>query len=282
VRHSFQWQDDAGKSHWGSRVLFMAPWRGKAIIGTRHLPLENPEDRQVTEAKILEFLKIINEAYPEIEIERKDVIHWHWGILPMEGKNRFSGDADLKRHSQIIDHASAGIANLLTVIGVKFTTARAIAEDAVQQAASKLNYSLPKIDSTRTPLPGGREFHIYMHQEQIQNELPLIPDATAERLAHLYGNNSARIIRYKEHLNLLSGSILQAEIIYAIRDEMALHLTDVILRRTDIGSAGKPADELVDAVAAIMAKELKWDEARKRQEISDLSDFYCVNDSISR
>ena len=61
----------------------------------------------------------------------------------------------------------------------------------------------------------------------------------------------------------------------AVREEMAVHLTDAVLRRLDLGTAGPPAADEVQTVLAVMAPALGWDEAARRRETAALDAFYA-------
>jgi glycerol-3-phosphate dehydrogenase len=65
-----------------------------------------------------------------------------------------------------------------------------------------------------------------------------------------------------------------AEVIHAIRDEMACTLADIVIRRTELGAMGHPGEELVRAAAAIAAEELNWDGDRRNREIAAVNEFY--------
>jgi glycerol-3-phosphate dehydrogenase len=66
-----------------------------------------------------------------------------------------------------------------------------------------------------------------------------------------------------------SKDVLKAEVVHAVREEMACRLKDVVMRRTDLGSLGHPGEEALRACAGLMAAELGWDEARKREEVTE-------------
>jgi glycerol-3-phosphate dehydrogenase len=67
---------------------------------------------------------------------------------------------------------------------------------------------------------------------------------------------------------LVPGSAtLEAEILYAVRHEAARTLSDVVLRRTDLGAAGHPGTAALEAAASLMAKELHWDATRRQKEL---------------
>jgi glycerol-3-phosphate dehydrogenase len=66
----------------------------------------------------------------------------------------------------------------------------------------------------------------------------------------------------------LGGSgVIKAEVIHAVREEMAQRLSDVVFRRTDLGSAEFPGEPALAGCAALMAKELGWDEYRVKMEL---------------
>jgi glycerol-3-phosphate dehydrogenase len=74
---------------------------------------------------------------------------------------------------------------------------------------------------------------------------------------------------------LLPGSpSVGAEIVYAIRSEMAVTLADLVVRRTELGAMGRPHGEMVKAMAWIASGELGWDQARLAAELASLDAFY--------
>jgi glycerol-3-phosphate dehydrogenase len=66
-----------------------------------------------------------------------------------------------------------------------------------------------------------------------------------------------------------------AEVLYAVRHESALTLTDTLLRRTEAGTAGHPGRAAVDAAAALMAAALGWDAARTTAEVAAFDAVYA-------
>jgi glycerol-3-phosphate dehydrogenase len=65
-----------------------------------------------------------------------------------------------------------------------------------------------------------------------------------------------------------------AEVIHAIRNEMACTLSDIVIRRTELGAAGHPGEDITRAAAAIAAEELGWDSQRVGREIAAVDRFY--------
>jgi glycerol-3-phosphate dehydrogenase len=65
-----------------------------------------------------------------------------------------------------------------------------------------------------------------------------------------------------------------AEVLYGIREEMAFHLTDMVLRRTELGSCGYPGESVLHGVAKVMARELCWSQKQCQQEMNAMTEIY--------
>ncbi|MGH8607812.1 MAG: glycerol-3-phosphate dehydrogenase C-terminal domain-containing protein [Gammaproteobacteria bacterium] len=96
-----------------------------------------------------------------------------------------------------------------------------------------------------------------------------------------YGMDMAKVLTPLLHEDYRTGNrigphhpIIKAEVLHAVREEMALHLSDVILRRTELGSVGHPGLAILTAAASIMAKELNWTKTDVANEISAVEDIY--------
>jgi len=279
--YTYEKQD--GSTHRGRRVLFMTPWNACTLVGTYHLPYDgHPDALRVTEAEVHAFLKEINRGYPGDPIDRRDVTFFHKGFLPMDGINPKSGEVELTRHSRIHDHQKEeGIEGLISVVGVKYTTARDVSEKTVSLVFQKLSRDVPTSRSRDTRLVGGEIPRFEDYLSQAERHKPAGLDARVMRhLVYHYGSEYPRILEYgKENsdwMQSLPGSedVLEAEVVHAVREEMALKLGDVVFRRTNLGSGGIPKEESMKAVSAIMAKELGWSETRRKQEVREVEAVY--------
>jgi len=112
----------------GGRFLFLVPWQGRSIVGTSYEPARSaPSDP-------LAFLDEAGRAFPWAGIERSDLALVHEGLVPGEG-----GASGLLTRSRVVDHElEDGIAGLVSLHGVKYTTARAVAERAVDRVMERL------------------------------------------------------------------------------------------------------------------------------------------------
>ena len=276
-RHVFA---DGSESN-GFRVLF--PWRGRTIIGTNHRPYVGGErEYRITEREIRDFLADVNRAYPAAEIRRDEVAFFSGGFLPMKGIHPRTGEVQLVRHYKIHDHAlQDGIEGLITVVGVKYTTARDVARRTVDLIAGRIGQKTAPSRTATTPLYGGE---IDRFDDFLKGNLIRKPRGHDEKvMAHLsrnYGSALGDILGYEkdggEPLGRIPGSdeVLRAEVLHGVREEMALNLADVVFRRTDLGSAGHPGGEALVETASLMARELGWNDAKREAEIAAVNRMY--------
>lgn len=260
------------------RMLTLVPWRGRALVGTgQSATLVGPNDLAVTSAEVDALIAEANTAFPALKLSAADVTLVHRGIVPAATGS--SGRPDLKPAAEIIDHANGA----MTVVGVKFTTARGVAERAVGMVARRLQRRLLPSRTAITALPGAAiADHEALAIETARDLRMDVPLPVIRHLIALYADGAADIIRLVHQRPDLAEPLatnvetIKAEVVYAIRQEMAVRLTDILVRRTELGSAGRPSDEAIQAAAHIAEAELGWDAKRTRQEIDELVRFYAI------
>jgi len=197
----------------GGRFLFLVPWRDRTLVGTSYEPASGPPSDP------LEFQAEAARAFPWAAVASAAICLVHEGLVPGRGPSDLASDPRLHDHE-----VEDGLGGLVTMQGVKYTTARALAERAIDVVARRLGREPRASRTASTPLARVR---------------PLEGDLATRTRA-------------------------------AVRDEMALGLGDAVLRRLDLGTAGRPAPEDLDAVCRVLREELGWDEAREESERAEL------------
>jgi glycerol-3-phosphate dehydrogenase len=283
VPSKFEFADSDAVFNKGSRLLFMKPWRNVTVVGTTHVPYHgDPENFCVTEKDVQDFIDELSAAFPPAGLSRADVAFFNWGLLPMEGFNPRTGDVRLLKQYILRDHHSEdGVEGLMTVVGVKYTTARDVAEKSIDLAMRKLGVPWRKSVTQNEPVYGGRieRFNEYLDGEIKKQPRGLRPKIV-EHLVNNYGASYPDLFRYFDEQPdwtrpLGNGTdVLPAEVIHGVREEMALKLADVVMRRTELGTAGHPGKEAVEKCAHLMAAELGWDQARVQAEIAEVEGLY--------
>ena len=136
----------------GGRALVMLPWQGRTVIGTSESAEERlPDDQEATRSEVAAFLGEINDTFPALGLKDREITLVHRGVVPASA---VSGRLALAGHSRIIDHgAEGGVPEMMTVVGVKYTTARAVAERAVDLAFRKLGRPAVPCRTAETVLP---------------------------------------------------------------------------------------------------------------------------------
>jgi glycerol-3-phosphate dehydrogenase len=267
-RYAFGLSCPKGKNS-KERLLFFMPWHGKTMIGTYYRAHNgHPNEIKVTDEDIELFLKDINSAYPPAKLTSDDILLIHAGLLPTKEathntteQTNGSGplrDPALSNHPTFIDHSKADAINgLLTVVGVKYTTARNVAEKTIDIAFRKLKQKPKPSISAETPLPGGdiKDYNGLLAHAELNHH--------PKYLINNYGTNYNDIIKNSD----IEHDTLKAEIEYIINEEMPETLADLMFRRTSIASTGMPSDEAINKIAEIMAENLHWDSARVTEEI---------------
>jgi glycerol-3-phosphate dehydrogenase len=205
----------------------------------------------------------------------------HRGVVPAEPDRR--GQPTLKKRADVIDHARDGAPGLITMIGVKYTTARATAERAVDLAQRTLHTRRRPCRTSSEVLPGASiaDHEALAIETERRVDITLDP-RTRERLVSLYGARAVGIIHLAAEEAALAQPLasqtaaIGAEVVHAVRHEAARRLDDVIMRRTGLGAARWPGDAVVARASDLLARELRWSDAERAAEVDRLRDLYRV------
>jgi glycerol-3-phosphate dehydrogenase len=160
----------------GGRYLFLVPWEGRTIAGTSYEPADAPPSDP------LDFLAEAAAAFPWAGIRGADVAVVHEGLVPGRG-----GAAGLSTRPRLHDHeAEDGLPGLVSLQGVKYTTARAVAEQAVDLVARRLGRALPGCRTASTPLAEARPLEPPLEEatrRAVRDEMAVtLADAVLRRL----------------------------------------------------------------------------------------------------
>lgn len=259
-------------------LAFAIPWREYSLVGSLHLACnDDPDQVSISEEEIQTYIEMINEGYPDAKLKREDIYHVLWGIIPADHQ----GSAAPLKHYRILDHAKEdGLEGLLSVAGVKFTTARDVARKTIDLVYRNQGQAPSKSYTQETSLWGGDiEYLDEFMSQAIEQESHQLSPEVVRHLVRTYGAAYQRVLFYLEENPAWAeviphSTVIQGQVIYAVREEMAEKLGDVVFRRTDLGSAGYPRDEALQVCAQLMAAELGWDDARIATELRQVAESY--------
>jgi glycerol-3-phosphate dehydrogenase len=260
------------------RVFFVLPWQGMTLVGTTDEPDAGDPDRTApTETEIEYLLAEANRFFPSAHLGRHDVIAAFAGLRPLQAGG---GDGSSRRREHAILEPIPG---LLCVVGGKYTTYRAVAAEVVDRVEKRLGRR-HACRTHVTPLPGG---DVPWGAREHWEEGPAFQSAaaraaagtgvSAETAAHLlrvHGTRAERVLALAAAAPELQPRIcphlphIRAEVVFAIREELALHIADWMLRRSRTGYRPCHGAEALESIVELFATELDWSLETRAEEIA--------------
>ncbi len=250
-------------------VLFVIPWKRHWIVGTTdtdwNLDLAHP----AASRRDIDYLLATVNAVLAQPLSHADIEGVYAGLRPL-----LFGESDATSKLSREHAVSQSVAGLITVAGGKYTTYRVMAKDAVDVAARGISRRVPESCTDRTPLIGADGYQSFVNRRE---SLARAAGLHVNQVVHLlerYGSRVTELLRLIEERSALRAPLhgaedyLCAEIWYATSHEGALHIDDVLTRRTrisietfDRGLGAAPV------VAGLMAEVLGWDDVTRAREL---------------
>jgi len=280
------------------RPYFIVPWNGRYLIGTTDLRYEGNLDHvSASEDEIQYLLDETNYVIPDAKLSREDVLFTYAGVRPLP-YNPEGETGGVTRSHVVFDHAKGGsvaggkvksqsaelpqVGGLLSIIGGKLTTYLNLSRQTVDAVFEKLDRKAPKSTSRKVPLPGSETSDFEAFAAGFRSA-STIPEVLSGRLLKLYGVRAAEVLKVGEDdpelLTPLSSivsvetALIGAEVIWALREEMAQTLSDVLLRRTMAGYGPRVGLDVADAAAQVAVKHLGWEDERAEREVREYREW---------
>lgn len=258
-----------------ARHMFIVPWRDYTLVGVWHkLFPDHPDATAVDDEELDVWIREINACYPSLALGREDVVYRNCGLVPFGDGSVGTSELSFGKESRYVDHRRThGVAGLVTLIGIRYTTARGDAGRALDLLLQQAPSAPPPPGTDRRPLAGGDFGDFSALRADALRSPPAACDAAAlEGLLRNHGSGFAAVLAQardsRAELERIDGTTtIMAEVTHAVRTEMATRLEDVVLRRTDLGSGSHPGMDALQRVAARMSKLLGWDADRTRHEV---------------
>ena len=260
------------------RVMFVLPWADsdQSYIGTTDTDEDvSPDEVRATAEDVIYLLRSANAFFPQARLSPNDVVSTWAGLRALLRPDGNLAPSQVSREHRIVESASG----LLTIAGGKLTTHRVMAQELVDRVAVRLRAldgrpRAPRPPTDRLPLPGGETADLEgLIKAAVERGAS---DATARHLVGTYGSEAAAVLNLVDKERALGGRIvagrpeLWAEVIHAVEREMAVRLSDVLVRRLHLFY--KTRDQAVPASSAVadrLAAALGWDKARRTEELAD-------------
>ncbi len=239
------------------RVLFAIPWHGHTLVGTTDTAIQTVPLEPLAMEEEIDFILSTAGEYLAKAPTREDVLSVFAGIRPLVRAANATGTAELSR-----DHViQVGSSGLVSIMGGKWTTYRCMAEDCVDQAAALAHLAERPCVTEHLHIHGFRE------------------DSKQFGSLSMYGTDAVEIGKLAESNPVWQESLhpalpyVKAEVVWAVRHEMARTIEDVLARRTRaLFLNARAALDMAPAAADLMAAELGWNETLKANQIAAFRD----------
>jgi len=235
------------------RVLFVVPWHDKLVVGTTDTPINSHSLEPVALEAEIDFILNTAAKYLTQAPTRKDVLSVFAGLRPLAApQNDSSKTKEISRSHKLIVSSSG----MITVIGGKWTTYRKMGEDAVDQAI--------EVGSLKSEISKTKELAIHGSTKGLDWNDHL----------YFYGSDRSAVLALVNENPEWGKKLhpkydyLQAEVIWAVRHEMARTVEDLLARRIRLLFLdARAAIEAAPVVALLMAEQLKTDETWQDKQV---------------
>ena len=204
-----------------------------------------------------------NRTIPTANLKPADVLYTYSGVRPLPYTDAQTPSSITRKHI-LHDHASEGVANLISLIGGKWTTYRQVGEEYVNAAYRKLGRSVPPCHTREKPLPGAMDQTDSTRVNAVEQYQSLLSLSVIDHLFGLYGAKAVEVLALTEKSPDLAESIvpnlldIKAQAVYAVETELAHTLVDICCRRTLIAMQGKYGFDALPAITETLSKHCGW------------------------
>ena len=244
------------------RHIFVVPWLDHHLLGTTDVRFEgDPSQARLTPWEVDYLLSEADRILPGVGVDREHILYGYSGVRPLPASAPGVSEGAITRRAFLIDHQEDGVRLLFSIVGGKLTTARRLGRAVADAAARAIGApSAGRIRPLPSPPPSRVSF---------------LPADTQQHLRDRYGDRAAEVAAYAALDPALGEPVspyhadIGAQVVYAIAQEHARTLGDVLLRRTAIGLTHDLGRAAAPTVAAIMQRHQKWSDAERDQAVRD-------------
>ncbi len=249
------------------RVIFAIPWLGRWLVGTTDDEVQLEDEMVVSRGEAEYLLRHLN-RYADRTYSADDIVAAFAGIRPLVRARNKQTKNLIREHEVEVDKDSG----LVSILGGKWTTYRAMAEDTINAVEMKLN-GFAGSSATREHRLAGATGYTPDHWKSLAQEYQ-VSDGIARHLSGKFGMEARRVLaiawEQQDYGSPIVDGIpaIQAEVVYCARQEMAVTIEDVLARR--LGTQyfdWKCARRAAPVVAGILAHELGWTELQKEDAV---------------
>ena len=252
------------------RVLFAIPWMGRVLVGTTEQEVESADDLFVIRDEVEYLLRHLN-RYVASPVNARQVVAGFAGARPLLSAGGSRDTKQLARDHKVELDSHTG---LISILGGKWTTYRAMAQDTIDVVQKSLGGNPTLCLTPNHPLVGSDGYSSDYWKSLV--ETFGVPETTARHLAEKYGTHAAQVLGLAASDPDLGEPLvkglapLRAEVAFAARFELAMTIEDVLARRIGLQFYGwREAIAAAPPTADLLARELGWPEADRDNALSE-------------
>jgi glycerol-3-phosphate dehydrogenase len=261
--------------HTDGRIVLIYPMGDRVLVGTTDVDADMSQDAVCTDEEIQYFFDLIGHVFPTTNVSRDDIVYTFSGVRPLPSHDAtqpgfVSRDYRIERHASGNNGSGAVV---LSLVGGKWTTFRALAEHLTDEVLSELGVQR-KVSTALLPIGGGAGFPAddAAVQEWIRAHMGAGRDADRTTgLLTRYGTRAEEVIEYldaePDHVLRSTGELSVRELEFMAANEQVGHLVDVFIRRTSLAFRGLVTEELLHEVAEVLSAPLGWNAGARAAEI---------------
>lgn len=261
------------------RICLVYGYLGQALVGSTDIPCDDPDNVRCEEPEIEYFLDSVRALLPGLRFERDQVTYSYSGIRPLPASDASSPGLISRDHSAPVVEAEAGRPfPVISLVGGKWTTFRGFAEEVTDTVLTRLQRTR-QISTQRLAIGGGRDFPTTSSERASWiRSVAAKTGAEASRVDELlgrYGTTATAILAhpsaYSDSQRITGAPRHSAlEIDWIARQELVVHLSDIVFRRTTLAIEGLLTMHGLHEIAEIAAAALQWNAQRLAKETDDV------------
>lgn len=271
--------------HSDGRIVLIYPLKGRVLVGTTDIPADPREPIRCTPAEVAYFFDLIGHVFPDIAVDETQIVYRFAGIRPLPHTDDTSPGFISRDYR--IERRTVGGTPVLSLVGGKWTTFRALGESLADRVLGELGRPR-RVRTKGLPIGGGKGFP-RTPRRLIQWLAEHVGDDDRGRVLFTrYGTRAAQVATYLAEGTdqpLLGDALSRRELRWMVEHEYVRHVSDVVLRRTSLAFTGDADAASVRTIAEALAPLLGWDAERTEAEIDEclalLADAHGVTAAAS-
>ena len=258
------------------RIVLIFPLYDKALVGTSDIKIDHPDQARCTEEEVDYFIEMIARIFPSVKVTREHIVFRFTGVRPLANSEaKYTGQSSRDHHIEVLSGDGTNLNfPVYSLVGGKWTSFRAFAEQVTDKALSYLGKTRQK-NTRDLPIGGGRGYSTGANEQKYQIDgFAARTGLSKERLQILYARYGTRAEELAAYIKRAADAPLKflpdysrREITFLAQIEKALHLDDILLRRTMLAMLGRLTKDGVEEIADAMGVALGWSVEQKNAEM---------------